>query len=1323
LLKSCAVFLQAETEPLSMFTEPTIFISASRDMYGEAQIAGEVIEEFRRLFPTWRRLNSFIWKDADTVWRADATLQEQIERPTDPMVVAVIVLVGERMGEPLPSSFQLPPELVLPACVRFPWSDTDVSHIPLTGTLFEYLDVRSKNDALPHHKHQPPLLVFVRGDVAKIDSNLPFDARDWGFGRHRKEIASRSGLFEDMRAYYRQLRFLATFIEKIHRPRERGTHFIDEDPEHFRQKLRDSLISILEVSFKRDAVTALKGLDAYDVTDAAIFAGRSEITHEIFQAIDRKESREDLVTAGIIIGASGAGKSSVLRAGIAAEAAEGKRNTLKRVLRVVVVTPRQLGEAPLSKLAQLLSSDDALPEIGRGEDFSGLIAHTGDRATDILLARIKEACQAAAQDERSFTSLGIERKVRLILAVDQLDEIVDATVEGALPKEQQCLLEFLIAGAKRRTFILVGTLSDARLSRWNRLIGENTEIFDYWPLANPREGLGDIVDVSFRAMSFALSSQLTVRLIESCLEIDEQRSATLPLLSVAMTRLANAALKLREDPNLNAETISDATPIPATPEFLELADIRSAIDALAERAWEEAYPQAQTSQTIQSLDVGRLFQRLVAVRLSEDKESISLLECSRTEPALLEFHPLIASLLKNRLLVETEDGRIRLVHESAVRHWGRASRWFEEAHETLRILDTIRLFASYWSSADSQAKPSMLLPAGYCMQAQRVLTAWQGDYTRVPLEFIRASLSNNAVHFVQQPDTSGRFPLAIAAHLGELELVRKYIESGAPVNVPGKDGATALHSAAQNGFLPIVAELLRAGADPNAQTAAGFTPLMSASESGSIEIIGLLVESGADVEVRNDGGWTSLHIAVSRGHLNAAGYLIEKGVPVDSSTATDHETALEMACRRDDALIAEMLLVKGADPNRFEESALCAMAQAIKGGAVACAKLLLRFGAKVDGIQQAHGTLLLTAVEEQQPEIASLLLEAGSDPNYAKDTFPYSPLLQAIRSEHQGILDRLLAAGSDVNRLQPNGATALHYASRFGKGSVRIVQSVLEAGGNPHLLTSDGQTVLHWAAFGSNEAALLLFLERGVNPNHQDRNGFTALHTAVSSGSENRIIQLLSAVTDETLEDAGGFTPLLLALAQGRKRIVDLFLEVGVSPFQTSSIGITSLAAASSGDQGIIEDLLKRTVEKERVEDLSPAITRAAQHGRMDIIPILAKWGASFDVIDEHGLSPLMYSSWRGHRFAVEILLSLGANPSLASRDGWTAIYFACLGDKQERQPDAAKIVEQLLRAGADLHHRDTLGRSALDIAEKCGAVELTALLKSSMEREIDTKT
>ena len=1159
------------------------------------------------------------------------------------------------------------------------------------------------------------MLVYVRGNPAKLNSSQSFDARGWGYGRLRRKIAAESGLFEDMEAYYRQLKFLTWFYERIHNPKERGTYFLNEEPEAFRKQLRSHLENLLRLPEQRTSITSLKGLDAYDIADRAIFAGRGEIVDEIFEAIDRRDAREDLATAGIIVGASGAGKSSLLRAGVAAEALEGARNTGKRVFRVLVVTPRQLGAAnPAATLAAMLAAESVLPEIGRAEDFSALVSEAGAGAPEIVISRIEQACRAAAIKESERRRFGSRPSVRLILGVDQLDEIVDAAVEDRLPEALHQFLELILHGARRRAFWLIGTLADTRLSRWNRLIAQDVQIFDHWPLANPREGLNEIIDLSFRALTLGLAYPLQKRLIASCQEIDQGRTATLPLLSVAMTRLAEAAKQTGRDSVLGENLVSDLVPVPASVEFMELADIRSAIHELAERAWQEAYPSTQTTETTQSLDVGRLFRKLVAVNLKEDQDSITLLECDPGDPSLVDFHSLIRALRARRLLVDTEELRVRLVHECAVRHWRRASQWFQDARETLGILETIRIFAAHWAAAEPETKSSMLLPLGYCRQAQRVLAIWSGDYARVPTDFIRESLAQNASHFVHQPNKAGLFPLAMAAHLGELRLVKTYLSVGAPVDVRAADQATPLHIAARNGFASVVAELLGAGADPNARMAAGFTPLMTAAETGSVEIMRQLVDVGAQVDVVNDAGWTPLHVAVANHRIDAARLLLDRGASIERLTAEERQSALHLACEAGDAPMVEFLLTRGADPNRHDANETALLA-ATRQHHTASVKLLLRHGAQPNqGRTDDRQTPLIIAVEDNDPEMVAVLLEHGADPDLCSEHLPYSPLRSAIRRERPGIVSQLVTAGASVNSVCPDGQTALHEAACSLEGDSQV-RALLDAGGDLNLASSDGRSALESAVMRGCEATVALLLEHGAAVNHRSRNGFTPLHWAAHFGNAAACSHLLAAGAQTGVEDAAGWTPLFLALAGGERDAARILLDAGVPPAAASSTGMTALAAAAgAGDASMVQDLLERITRESCEPDASLALARAAQNGRTAVIRLLLGCrGARVDATDGHGLSPLIYASWRSHPEAVDTLLAHGADPNGANPTGWTPLYFAIVGPRADRRNERiAETIERLLTAGASLDCRDRYGRTPIDVARLCGSADLVSMLE-----------
>ncbi len=127
------------------FEHPTVVIAASEDMKAEREVCRRVVNDIARDVHDRQGLQAYAWKYADHPWTGEETYQHQIPRTSDPNVKAIICLFGERMGEPLPPSFELPEDLILPEWVTHPWeSDGTDGKAPLTGTLFELLDALSK---------------------------------------------------------------------------------------------------------------------------------------------------------------------------------------------------------------------------------------------------------------------------------------------------------------------------------------------------------------------------------------------------------------------------------------------------------------------------------------------------------------------------------------------------------------------------------------------------------------------------------------------------------------------------------------------------------------------------------------------------------------------------------------------------------------------------------------------------------------------------------------------------------------------------------------------------------------------------------------------------------------------------------------------------------------------------------------------------------------------------------------------------------------------------------------------------------------------------
>ena len=118
--------------------------------------------------------------------------------------------------------------------------------------------------------------------------------------------------------------------------------------------------------------------------------------------------------------------------------------------------------------------------------------------------------------------------------------------------------------------------------------------------------------------------------------------------------------------------------------------------------------------------------------------------------------------------------------------------------------------------------------------------------------------------------------------------------------------------------------------------------------------------------------------------------------------------ALYMAIDNEDEGLVKQLLAMGADPNRpYNENGLCPLVASCNVNNIAIASLLLKHGAKADGVGNLGGDYienpLITAVMKGNKYMVQLLLRYGAKKGI-KDEEGRSPLFYARQQKHTQII-------------------------------------------------------------------------------------------------------------------------------------------------------------------------------------------------------------------------------------------------------------------------------------------------------------------------------
>jgi uncharacterized protein len=432
-----------------------------------------------------------------------------------------------------------------------------------------------------------------------------------------------------------------------------------------------------------------------------------------------------------------------------------------------------------------------------------------------------------------------------------------------------------------------------------------------------------------------------------------------------------------------------------------------------------------------------------------------------------------------------------------------------------------------------------------------------------------------------------------AARANDEPAALQALDAGADVREKMVDGTTTLHWAAHWGSDSLAQRLIKAGADVNARNMYGDTPLQEAAERGDAALIGMLLKARADVESANDEGQTALMTVARTGSVESARLLIRSRADVNAVEKWRGQTALMWAAAQSNAEMVRLLIKSGAKVNTVS--------------AVRDWERKVTAEPRPQNRPPGGFTALLLAAREGCAECAGALVKGGADVNLS-DPDNVTPLLMAILNARFDTAAVLIEAGADVNRWDTWGRAPLYSA---------IDYNTTPRGGRPDRPSSDRVTAL--------EVATML-LDRHANPNMQLK-----LFPPYRSLGQDRGGDSMLTV---------GTTPLIRAAKAGDSPAVKLLLERGALVDLPNNLGITPLMAAAGIGSTTLdirarfrnEDLCLETgkllvkaganVNAHR-DNGQTALHGAAQWGWSAYVKYLAQAGASLDVKDRSGSTPL----------------------------------------------------------------------------------------------------
>ncbi|WP_036487476.1 caspase family protein [Myxosarcina sp. GI1] len=503
-----------------------------------------------------------------------------------------------------------------------------------------------------------------------------------------------------------------------------------------------------------------RGLESFEESNSNLFFGRQILSEKLYQfCLERSLT--------VVLGASGTGKSSLVKAGLIPHIRSLKDRQW------AILTPIRPGEFPFQAL------DDILVQIGIGDDE----ANGKEGSPTALTGKIWDYLQQWMQSNP---------QQKLLVVIDQIEELFTLCCNSQERLQFLSLLSKAIATYPQLHLVL--TLRSDFESQVR-----DTELEPYWSDARfvvpamTREELREAIEkpASERVMYFDPPS-LVERLIDEVI----QMPGAMPLLSFALSELYLKYLQKVREGTRDKRAITEA-------DYQELGGVARSLTKRADAEYQALVKQVpiyhktirQVMLRMLAIDAGNIARRRVFLRE---------LKYPQAKQPLVD--KVIDRFLNARLLVSGSDTTgekyIEPAHDALIRGWQRLLVWQQQEQENLVLQRRLTRAAFEWQQ---QQKFSFLWHGDPRLNLlKQVLKSNNNWFNQLETEFVRRSIGQKRRNVIGRWSfVTGAFMTVLVFYQLSILLEKAGLVRNLLANKPVDALTVAVETMGHNRLLPL----------------------------------------------------------------------------------------------------------------------------------------------------------------------------------------------------------------------------------------------------------------------------------------------------------------------------------------------------------------------------------------------------------------------------------------------------------------------------------------------------------------------------------------